>query len=187
MKFIIRAIALSLVIVVSSCEEESSSTTTTSGNTNPNTNPTLSIKKILPGNWSVDDVSQEEGKNFLAGTSTLVSTFTGVGENVQGSMVFSEAPEAVTASVAYDMKLDIAFQSPAIPNQTLTIPGPDINLSGTWEFDADSSIVITDANNLKTFYNVESKTASTLELSTPVNTVITGQSGGFSLHIFLSK
>ena len=81
----------------------------------------------------------------------MVSTFTGVGEDVQGSMAFSEAPEAVTASISYDMKLDIAFQSNAIPNQSVPIPGPDINFNATCEFDDDCSIVITCANNLNTF------------------------------------
>lgn len=186
MKFLTKTLALSLICIFTSCEkEDTSTTTTTSGNNNPNS--TLSIKGVLPGNWNVDDVEQKDGKNFISGTSTMVSTFTGVGENVQGSMVFAEGPNTLTSSLGYDMKLDIKFQNPGLPNQTVTVPVPLVNSSGTWVFDADSSIVFTDANSMKSYYTVENKTANTLELSTPVNTIVTGQSSGFLLHIYLSK
>lgn len=186
MKLLSIALAFSLIFAFSSCEDDTSTTSTTTTN-NGNTNSTLSIKKILPGNWTIDDVEQKSGKNYLPGTSTLVSTFTGIGENVSGSMDFSEDPNLLTSSLAYDMKLDITFQNPVIPNQNPTIPVPAVNSSGTWAFDADSSIVFTDANNMKKFYTVVNKTANTLELSTPINTVITGQTAGFLLHIYLSK
>ncbi len=186
MKLLSATLAFSLLFALSSCEDDNSTTSTTTTN-NSNTNSNLSINTILPGNWNIDNVEQKGGKNYLPGTSTLVSTFTGIGENVSGSMDFSADPNLLTSSLSYDMKLDIAFQNPAIPNQTPTIPGPAINSNGTWAFDADSSIVFTDSNNMKKYYTVENKTASTLELSTPVNTTITGQNAGFSLHIFLSK
>tara|TARA_R110002072_G_scaffold74972_2_gene177108 strand:- start:15 stop:578 length:564 start_codon:yes stop_codon:yes gene_type:complete len=187
MKFLFQSFAFCLVFVFCSCEDDNSSSSSSSSNTNPNTNPSLSIKKILPGNWNVDDVEQKEGKNFLPGTSTLVSTFTGVGENVSGTMVFSENPNTLNSTLEYDMKLDIKFQNPIIPNQTPTIPVPAVTTSGTWAFDADSSIVFTDSSNQKVFYTVENKTNNSLELSTPINTTITGQNAGFLLYIYLSK
>lgn len=180
------ALALS-IIFLSACskDDDSSTDSTNTGNNNPN--PTLTISDILPGTWNVDDLEQINGQNFLPGTSTLVSTFTGVGQNVQGTYTFSENPNQLNSSLSYEMLLTIKFQNPGLPDQTQTVPVPATTASGSWAIDTDSNIVFTDSNNQKIFYEVINKSANALELSTPVNMTIAGQTAGFSLIMKLSK
>lgn len=187
MKFLSKTIFLALVVMFASCEKEESSTTTTTNAVNNNTDTTVIISNILPGTWIIDDVQQSNGKSYLPGTSTLVSTFTGTGQNVQGTMSFSTNPNQASQSLSYDLVLDIKFQNPGLPNQTQTITLPATSSSGTWAIDNDSNIVYTDSSNTKLYYDVVSKSANQLEISTPINTTIAGQSAGFVLNLFLSK
>ncbi len=111
-------------------------------------NGTETIEDWLPGSWSLKAISQENGVIKINGFQT--GSFTAVGENVQGTIVFNENPKTFSTTASYTSKMTVTIANQT-STQSIPINGTD---NGSWDIDDNDDILITGSNNTEQLYEV---------------------------------
>ena len=105
------------------------------------------------GTWSYTKIELDNGTLMYG--QTPFGTFSGVGENIIGTVEIKENPDSFTTEVQFTAKLDINVQQQNIQQQ---IPVDKTSSSGTWE-EKNGEIVIkpSDGSTIEIISSTENK------------------------------